>query len=150
MLPKLSFPEYSFNLQRKGEKLFIFDPVRKKQVRLTPEEWVRQHWIMHLKAEYHMPITHMAVEHSLRLNNMSKRADIIVYNRFLQPALLVECKAPEVALTNTVFEQASRYNLVFKVPWLLISNGHAHYAAFIDQEKRTTELVNALPKYEDL
>ncbi|MFO7723173.1 MAG: type I restriction enzyme HsdR N-terminal domain-containing protein [Bacteroidales bacterium] len=150
MLPKLSLPEYSFNLHRKGEKLFIFDPVRKKHVRLTPEEWVRQHWIMHLHEEYHMPISHMAVEQNLRLNNMSKRADIIVYNRILQPALLVECKAPGVTLSNSVFEQASRYNLIFKVPWLLISNGNVHYAAFVDQAGRKTELVHALPGYDEL
>jgi type I site-specific restriction endonuclease len=150
MLPKLSFPEYAFNIHRKDDKLFIFDPVRRKHVRLTPEEWVRQHWIRHLRSEYHMPFSHMSIEKSLKINNLAKRADILVYNRSLQPALLVECKAPEVELTNAVFEQASRYNLAFRVPWLLISNGNIHFVAFIDQDQKKTELINTIPEYDML
>jgi hypothetical protein len=148
MLPELDFPGYSFHINRQDDKLFIVDPVRKKSVRLTPEEWVRQHWIRHLNEAYGMPLSHMAVEMSLKLNKMSKRADLLVYNRLLKPALLVECKSPDVLLTNKVFEQASRYNLIFQVPWLLISNGLVHHAAFIDQAERTTLSFDDIPPYE--
>ena len=149
-MQKLSFPDYLFTLKHDKGKTFILDPVRKKYVKLTPEEWVRQHVITHLSEALKYPLSHMCIEKSLQINELSKRADILVYNKDFQPALIVECKAPGITLTNIVFEQVSRYNLAFRVPWLLITNGISHFAAHIDHMCQKISHVDYIPEYNQL
>ena len=105
----------------------IFDPIRKKFVKLTPEEQVRQHVIKTLTGCYNYPETHLAVEYAFTYNKLQYRSDIVVFNRALQPAMLVECKAPEVRLSEDVIDQVIRYNRVLQVPWILITNGELFY-----------------------
>lgn len=133
-----------------GEKPVIFDPVRKKWVRLIPEEWVRQNTIRYLQEVLGYPLSHMAVEKSLRLNRLTKRADILIYDSRFNPMLLIECKAPDVVLNAKVMEQISRYNLIFKVPWLFVTNGMKHFCSQIDHTARTMTGRNFLPSYSDL
>ncbi len=147
MLPPLNFPNYQFDVTLREGKHYIFDPVRKKQVRLTPEEWVRQHIIRYLAEALHYPVSHMVVEHALRLNNLTKRADLLVYNQALKPAFLIECKAPGIILNLKVMEQVSRYNLIFMVPWLMVSNGLIHYVAYVNHEERRVNQFDHIPDY---
>lgn len=101
----------------------IFDFIRKKWLALTPEEWVRQHLLNYLVTEKHIPASSISVEKELQLNDLKRRYDVVVYDRHLQPWLIVECKAPYIALDKLVVEQALRYNLSVKAELLMISNG---------------------------
>lgn len=150
MLRKLNLPEYRFDIRDDKGKMFIFDPVRKKEIRLTPEEWVRQNIIMYLSVELGYPFSHMVLEKSLKINQCAKRCDILVYDYNFDPALLVECKAPEVEVSTKVFEQVARYNIAFKVPYLVISNGTTHRAAFIDHVNKTVKHLDHIPAYPEL
>lgn len=105
----------------------VFDPIRKKFVKLTPEEQVRQHVLKVLTRCQGYPETHLAVEYGFKYNNLQYRADVVVFNRALQPRLLVECKAPSVKLTMDVIDQVVRYNYVLDVPYILITNGELFY-----------------------
>lgn len=125
----------------------IFDPFRKKYVVLTPEEWVRQNFARYLTDELAYPASRMMTEVSLKLNRMSKRSDIVVYGKTGEPVLLVECKAPEVKITGATFDQAARYNMVFRVSWLLITNGLQHYCCFVDFERQKVEFRESIPVF---
>lgn len=101
----------------------VFDPVRRRYVALTPEEWVRQHTILLLHHRYGYPLQLMQVEGAITLNGLTKRCDIVVYGAGVRPLLIVECKREQVALTQKVLDQACRYNIVLQVPYLLLTNG---------------------------
>jgi hypothetical protein len=103
----------------------VFDPLRKKHVSLTPEEQVRQHFIHWLNAERGYPLQLMASEYTIKLGNKSFRCDIVAFDNNLKPQVIVECKAPQVKLNNTVLQQVLNYNLVLKVPHLVITNGES-------------------------
>jgi hypothetical protein len=103
----------------------VFDPLRKKHVSLTPEEQVRQHFIHWLNAERGYPLQLMASEYTIKLGNKSFRSDIVAFDNNLKPQIIVECKAPQVKLSNTVLQQVLNYNLVLKVPHLVITNGES-------------------------
>jgi type I site-specific restriction endonuclease len=143
----LHLPPYSYNINSKNE---IFDRVRRKFVALTPEEWVRQHLINYLITEKNVPASLLAVEKSLQLNNLTKRADIVVYSKNGKALMLVECKAPEVKITQTTFEQIARYNMVHLVNYLLVSNGLEHYCALVDFSKRKVDFLHEIPDYDQL
>lgn len=125
----------------------IFDPVRNKWIKLTPEEWVRQHLIRFLNEEQKYPLGLMAVEKELVLNDLKKRADLIIYTRRGEKLLLAECKAPSVALSQSTFEQAARYNLTLRVPFILITNGLQHYCAKINFDTQNFEIQSNLPQF---
>jgi type I site-specific restriction endonuclease len=127
----------------------IFDPVRKKMVKLDPEEWVRQNLIQFLNQEKNYPISLMAVEKGLTVNNLSKRFDILCYNNNSNPLLLVECKAPNVKISQSAFDQISIYNLQFKVPFLLVSNGLEHFCCQLDYEKNSYSFLTNIPDYQN-
>lgn len=110
-------------LKKLDAQTMIFDFIRKKWLVLTPEEWVRQHLLNYLVTEKQIPASSISVEKELMLNDLKKRYDIVVYNRQLKPYLIVECKAPYIALDKPVVEQALRYNLTVKADLLMISNG---------------------------
>ncbi|MEJ6794746.1 MAG: type I restriction enzyme HsdR N-terminal domain-containing protein [Flavobacteriales bacterium] len=127
----------------------IFDPVRKKMVKLDPEEWVRQNLIQFLNKDKNYPISLMAVEKGLTVNKLSKRFDILCYNNDSKPLLLVECKAPSVKISQAAFDQISIYNLQFKVPFLLVSNGLEHYCCQLDYEKNSYSFLSEIPDYQN-
>lgn len=150
----LNFAPYTFEVKESGtnsHKYTIFDPIRKKQVALTPEEWVRQHVIQYLLIEKRTPKALMGIEVSLTLNELQKRADMVIYSRTnMAPLLLVECKAPHINITQSVFEQIARYNMVLKVPYLMITNGLTHYFCSIDFENQSYTFLTDLPIYDQL
>ena len=145
-LPLLNFPTPTL-VARKGEKHDeILCLVRKKWVTLEPEEWVRQHLIYHLSENLGYPMGLMAVEHTLILNDVAKRADLVCFNKDRKPVLLAECKAPNIALSQKTLDQAARYNLVLKVPTLLLTNGLKHYAVATDPTKPIA-VLGSIPEF---
>ena len=145
-LPVLDFPRPTL-VARKGEKHDeVLCLVRKKWVALEPEEWVRQHLIYHLSENLGYPMGLMAVEHTLILNDVAKRADLVCFNKDRNPVLLAECKAPSIDLSQKTLDQAARYNLVLKVPTLLLTNGLKHYAVATDPTK-TIAVLDSIPEF---
>lgn len=147
---RLNLPSKVFKIKETDGKLVIFDEIRKRYVALTPEEWVRQHFISFLIDEKKYPKSLIANEISIKLNSTDKRCDSVVYDRFLNPLIIVEYKAPEVEITQAVFDQISRYNIVFKVPYLIVSNGLSHYCCHIDYNLNKSIFLTEIPMYEDI
>lgn len=128
----------------------IFDPIRKKYVERTPEEEVRQAVISNLMGVMEVPETHIAVEQGFKFNGLQYRADIIVYGRDLAPAMLVECKAPSVRLTDKVIDQVVRYNMVLGVGYIMITNGKRTCIAKMDPASGSFEFIGSIPKYNEI
>jgi hypothetical protein len=147
---KLNFPEYQFRITEKNGKLSIFDPVRKKYVVLTPEEWVRQHVIQYLVREKQIPLSLITVEAEIQLFKTRKRFDIAVHDRNGRPLLLVECKAPSVAVAQDVMDQAVRYNFAMQVGFLMLTNGLQHIFCYIEAGGAAYKLINELPEFQGL
>lgn len=144
---RLNLPSYSFRIREENGQDFIFDSYRRKFVRLTPEEWVRQNFVTWLVNERSFPAPVIIIEKSLTYNKMLKRCDVLVYDRQGKPALMVECKAPEVKVRREVFDQISVYNLVFRVPYLIVTNGLSHYACKVDFDSRKISFLKDIPFY---
>jgi len=148
-LPELNLSKPTL-VARSGEKHDeILCLVRRKWVALEPEEWVRQHLIYHLSENLGYPMGLMAVEHYLIFNDVTKRADLVCFNRDRMPILLAECKAPKIPLSQTVLDQAARYNLVLKVPLLMLTNGMKHYVVATDQN-HPIKILSDIPHYDKL
>lgn len=147
MLPQLNFPSYNLRVAQTAGKPVVYDPVRRKEVALTPEEWVRQHTIQYLSVDLGYPLSLIAVEGGLSLNELRKRFDLLLYNTDGKAVLLVECKAPGVKITQEVFNQASRYNMIFKVGLLFVTNGMEHYCCQIDHESGKIDFLPSIPHY---
>lgn len=126
-MQSLNFPAFDFRLKNSENKVHIFDVIRKKFVVLQPEEWVRQHVIHFLLQEKNYPISLINVEKQLEINGLKKRYDIVVFNSDGSIFLLVECKAPQVQITQTVFDQIARYNMNLDAKFLMVTNGLQHY-----------------------
>jgi hypothetical protein len=123
----INFPEPRFKIEQRNGQPYFFDALRKKWLRLTEEEWVRQNFVNYLVAEMQYPAALIALEKGLVLNDLKKRFDVLVYDSSHQPWMLVECKAPQVALNDAVLEQVLRYNISIPVPYLVITNGAATF-----------------------
>ncbi|MES2873148.1 MAG: type I restriction enzyme HsdR N-terminal domain-containing protein, partial [Bacteroidota bacterium] len=119
----LNLPEYPFRLKQENNTTYIFDGVRKKFLVLTPEEWVRQHFVQFLIQEKKYPRTLIKLEGGLKLNSLQKRSDILLFNSSGEKIILVECKAPSIKITQATFDQVARYNFVHQVKYLVVSNG---------------------------
>lgn len=150
VMQALNLPDHGVKTKHGPDGDRVFDPVRRQWVALTPEEWVRQHVINHLAHDLGCPMALMAVEKQLLMNKLARRADIVVHDRNGRPVLLVECKAPTVKIDQSTFEQAARYNTVFKVPYLLVSNGITHYCCRVYQDDGRVEFMQAVPPYDAL
>lgn len=146
-MQNLNFPSFSFRLKASENKRLIFDIVRKKYVVLTPEEWVRQHTIHYLHFEKKYPISLMAVEKQVKINSLTRRTDIVIYNREGKPSIVVECKAPEVAISQATFDQIARYNLELDATFLMVTNGLNHYHCVMDHENQTYVFLEELPSF---
>ncbi len=146
-MQKLNFPSYSFRLKASENKRLIFDIVRKKYVVLTPEEWVRQHCIHFLHFEKKYPVSLMAVEKQVKINSLTRRTDIVIYNREGKPSIVVECKAPEVSISQGTFDQIARYNLELNAMFLMVTNGLHHYNCVMDHEQQTYLFLQELPNF---
>jgi hypothetical protein len=150
LLRPLALPPYAFKLTEQNGQLFIFDEVRKKQILLTPEEWVRQHFVQYLIGFKNYPKTLIKLEGGLKLHGMARRSDIVVYNPKGQKILMVECKAPDVVIDQKVFDQIARYNITHQVGLLAVTNGIQHYYCTIDFETRKYQFIESLPVYTGL
>ncbi len=143
----LNLPTYEFRTAERDGKRTVYDPVRDRYVRLTPEEWVRQHFVQYLVQALRVPAGLVAVEAAFEFQGQPQRADIIVHDRRGEPLLLVECKAPRVSIGQDAFDQGARYNLVLGAPYLVVTNGQTHYACAIDFENRSYTFLDDLPPY---
>ncbi|MBL7964892.1 MAG: type I restriction enzyme HsdR N-terminal domain-containing protein [Flavobacteriales bacterium] len=143
----LRLPDHGVKTKQDADGPRVWCPARRRWVALTPEEWVRQHFLNHLVHDLGCPLSLVAVEQGLSLHGLSKRADIVVYGRDGAPVALVECKAPGVKLTQGVFDQAARYNIHFRVRWLLVTNGLLHYACEVAHAEGKVRFAKELPGY---
>lgn len=143
----LNLPKYETKICERDGKLQIFDPLRKCHVALTPEEWVRQHFVNFLIESRGFPAALMANEVAITVNGMKRRCDTVVYDRQLQPRVIVEYKAPTVKITKEVFAQISRYNLTLKVDYLIVSNGLQHYCCRMDYPNNSYTFLQEIPEY---
>ena len=142
---KIEFPPYQPKIKKENGKEFIFDTFRKRWVILTPEEWVRQNFLQYLVQVKKYPSQLIAIEKEIKLGELKKRFDILVYNRNSEPLMMIECKEMGVALNETVLEQALRYNQTLKVTYIVITNGTVT-AGFLCNSKGASELYE-LPEY---
>ena len=150
MMPKLNLPSYSFRMRNEGEKTFVFDALRRKYVRLTPEEWVRQHFVRFLQEKKGVPASLMAVEPGVKVNGNPLRADLLVFNRRGEPLLVAEFKAPSVELTQQAFDQVARYNMQLKVEYLIVSNGVHHYCCRMNYALASYSFIPDIPSFREM
>ena len=143
----LNLPEFDCKLTEIDGKPYIFDVLRRKHVRLTPEEWVRQHVVNLLVGHYNYPRTLIRAEGGVVLNATNKRTDLLTFRRDGSPYLLVECKASTVALTQAVFDQVARYNFVHKAPFLVITNGLTHYCCQLCHQTAAVTFLADFPHF---
>ncbi|MBQ2337820.1 MAG: type I restriction enzyme HsdR N-terminal domain-containing protein [Prevotella sp.] len=144
----LNLPSFDIKIRREGNRAVVLDPLRRRWVALTPEEWVRQHFVNLLVSEKHYPATLVANEVQLSVGEKVMRADTVVYDRTLRPRMIVEYKAPTVAITQKVFDQISVYNLLLRVDYLAVSNGRQHYVCRMDYDNEKYSFLEDLPDYE--
>ncbi len=149
-IPKLNFPKSSFKIKEANGRIYIFDDTRNKYLLLTPEEWVRQNCLHYLRKNKNYPGSLLAVEKSITLNNKLLRYDIVAYSKAGTPLLLVECKAPEVPITQSVFDQIAAYNLKLEVPYLLVTNGLSHFSCKVDLENSKFIFLKEIPDYKSI
>ena len=146
----LNFPQFSLKIKEDQNQRFIYDEVRKKYLVLTPEEWVRQHVIHYIIKEKGYPKSLIKLEGGLKLNSLSKRTDVVVYNNEGGKILLIECKEPSVKITQKTFDQIARYNIVHKIPLLFVSNGMEHFTCKIDFTEQNYTFVENLPHFSQI
>ena len=146
----LNLPDYPLNVKKNGNRLVVFDRLRKRYVALTPEEWVRQHFVEYLIHEKQFPAALMANEVSLTQNGIKRRCDTLVADRQGKPLVIVEYKAPDIEITQQVFDQIVRYNMVLRARYLMVSNGMTHYCCRIDYDINTYAFLTDIPRYEEI
>lgn len=150
MLQPLQLPPYPFKIVEQDGVLAIFDEIRKKHIIITPEEWVRQHFVQYLINQKGYPKSLIKLEGGLKLHGKARRTDIVVFNSKGERILLIECKAPSVSIDQKVFDQVARYNMVHKVSLLAVSNGLKHYYCRIDFDKQSYSFIEELPQYKEV
>lgn len=146
----LNLPKFKTKIILQDGKYSIFDRIRRKYVALTPEEWVRQHFVNFLIEHKGYPASLLGNEIQINLNSTIKRCDTLLYRRDLTPQMIVEYKAPEIPITQAVFDQITRYNMVLKVDYLIVSNGLQHYCCKIDYQKKRYYFLKEIPDYASL
>jgi type I site-specific restriction endonuclease len=146
----LNLPTYFFRIKQQKEKKYIFDEIRRRFVLLTPEEWVRQHVVKYLVQTKSFPQMLMAVEKGFSHNRRMQRYDILVYDRIGDPLMIVECKAPTVEINQNAFDQAGRYNLKHRAPYMLITNGRKHYCCRMNLKNKEYKFLPEIPEYNDM
>lgn len=150
LLQPLALPPYPFKITEANGQLTLFDELRKRTIIITPEEWVRQHFVQYLINQKQYPKALMRLEGGLKLNGMSRRTDIVVFNRQGERILMVECKAPSVTIDQKVFDQIARYNMAHKVSLLVVTNGLSHYYCRVDHEAGNYQFIPDLPGFNEL
>ncbi len=146
-MQQLNFPSFSFRFKNSENKVSIFDAIRKKFIILTPEEWVRQHVVQFLMTEKNYPQSLLNVEKVVQVNGLRKRYDIVVYNSDGTIHILIECKAPEVTISQNTFDQIAQYNMTLQSNYLMVTNGLNHYFCQMDFENEKYQFLTELPNY---
>ncbi|MBN1599607.1 MAG: type I restriction enzyme HsdR N-terminal domain-containing protein [Bacteroidales bacterium] len=150
-IAKLNLPDYAFRITKNADnKLVILDILRKKNVLLTPEEWVRQNFLKFLIEEKKYPPSLISVESGVKINRLCRRYDAMVYNRKGNPVVLIECKAPGVKIGQETFDQVSAYNLSIKAKYIMVTNGLKHYAVVHNPEQKKFEFISEIPVFDSL
>ncbi len=147
---KLNLPAIDVELKQSEDKIFIFDFLRKRFVVLTPEEWVRQHFLHYLINHLQYPRSLIKVEGGLIFNTLQKRSDIVVFNRQGTPWMVIECKAPELKLSSRTIQQASTYNHSLKAKYIVITNGMSSVCCEVDWANSRTVVLDAMPVYDQI
>ncbi len=147
---RLNLPQFGIKIGGDASRPTIFDVLRRKHVALTPEEWVRQHFIHFLINHKGYPAAYLANEVELRIGTKKMRCDSVLYNNVLQPRMIIEYKAPTVALQQKVFDQISTYNMLLHVDYLIVSNGLQHYCCKMDYDRRSYSFMPDIPDYGSL
>lgn len=143
---ELNLPRFDVKI-KKEDKVYIWDIIRKKYLVLTPEEWVRQHFVNYLISEKGYPCNLIANEIQIKLNNQKRRCDTVIYNKNLSPYVIIEYKSTDVKITQEVFDQIVRYNIVLRVEYLIVSNGLEHYCCKINYDTMNFEYLPEIPNY---
>ncbi|WP_290697205.1 type I restriction enzyme HsdR N-terminal domain-containing protein [Lacinutrix sp.] len=146
-MQELNFPTYSFRFKNSENKVSIFDAIRKKFVILQPEEWVRQHCVQYLMEVKGYPKSLINVEKELKINDLKKRYDIVIFNTDGSIHLIVECKAPKIKIKQDTFDQVARYNLALNTTYLMVTNGLNHYYCVMDFENEKYNFLQDIPNY---
>ena len=147
---QLTLPPYQIRVKETHGRKQIFDILRRKYVALTPEEWVRQHFIHYLVEHKNYPSSLLANEVPLQIGEKRMRADSVLYDNQLHPRIIIEYKAPNITLTQKVFDQITVYNLLLHVDYLIVSNGMTTYICKMDYEKQTYKFLETIPNYENI
>lgn len=146
----LNLPKAPVKIIVKEGKRYVFDVLRRKYVALTPEEWVRQHFVHYLIEHKGYPASLLANEIQLKCGDKVLRADSVLYSRELRPRMIIEYKAPHIPITQKVFDQISVYNLLLHVDYLVVSNGLEHYICRMDYDDKKYLFLEEIPDYFDL
>ena len=149
MIP-LNLPSFEIKVSGTPEKPRIYDILRRKYIALTPEEWVRQHFIHYLIEQKGYPASLLANEIKLKIGDKTLRADSVLYDRTLQPRMIIEYKAPTIPLSQKVFDQISIYNFLLKVDYLIVSNGLQHYCCKMDYDHQKYLFLEDIPDYQNI
>lgn len=149
-MQELNLPSFEFRLQKADGQVRIFDVIRKKFVVLSPEEWVRQHFIHYLIEHKRVPAGLIVLEKTITLNTMSRRPDILIHDRKGKAVMVIECKAPEVKVSQAAFDQVARYNAVLRVPYLVVTNGLEHYCCRMEFALNTYTFLQEIPDYSSM
>jgi len=143
----LNLPTYSLKIKSVNNREYVYDQFRKKYVRLTPEEWVRQNFVQFLVQEKNIPQSMIGIEKEHTLYKMKRRSDILIFGNQGLPAMVVECKAPTIKISQKSFDQVARYNMILKVKYLVVTNGLQHFCCLIDFGKATYSFLEEIPDY---
>lgn len=149
-MEQLNLPPCDLSIKADAQNKYIFDIIRKKYLVLTPEEWVRQNFVHYLVEHLGYPASLMMTENGLKLFNTQKRSDIVVYSRNGDALAVVECKASDVRITQETFNQVARYNINFKAPIIIVTNGINHYSARYHIAENRYEFLREIPKYNEI
>ena len=146
----LNLPSYDAKIRKNGSSMEIYDSLRRKYVALTPEEWVRQHFVNWLIIDKEYPTSLMANEAGIKLNSLTRRCDTVVYDQHLDPLMIIEYKESNISITQDVFDQIVRYNTVLKVQYIVVSNGVKHYCCKMNYEKQSYDFLTDIHNYREL
>lgn len=150
MFTPLNLPKASLQLTKSGGKVFVWDVFRKKKLQLTPEEWVRQHFLHFLVNQKQVPIGLIASEYNIEVNKLKRRCDGVIFNRSSGPIAIIECKAPEIKLSEQTFYQIAQYNFKLQVDWLILTNGLETIVAKINHDQKTLDYFQNVPEFDQL
>lgn len=146
----LNLPPFDIKLRTQNGHRQVLDPLRRRWVALTPEEWVRQHFTHWLISSLGYPATLLANEVALRIGQKDLRADSVLYDRQLRPRMIIEYKAPHIHITRRVFEQITAYNIELHAQYLVVSNGLTHYCCKCTDDGKKYLFLDRMPGYEEL